>query len=226
MPERYALYKIDKLTDRFNLKNGVPRGVKPSYNISPTQHVSVIISKSGVNELKLMNWGLLPANSTNTNSVFRYKTFDTKSEGVFNKHSTAKAIRSQRCLVPANGFYEWQKTSDGKQPFYVRPNDRDLFAFAGIYSSWQDADSKEWGTFSILTIDSNKEMNTINPRMPIILQPDEESTWLDPNVDDMLSIYNAMRPSDDGALDIQLANPKVNSVKASGEELIVAPTRS
>lgn len=196
MPSRYALEDIAKLTDRFHLKNGVPRGVNPRQAITPTDKAPVIVSRAGENELRLMNWGLLPANSTNTNSVFRYKTYNTKSERIFNKHSTAKAVRTQRCIVPANGFYEAQKTEAGTQWMYVTPRSRELWALAGIYSSWEDANTQTHHAFSIITTESTTELSAFDPRMPIILRPEEESTWLDPAIDDLSSIYRAMRPAD------------------------------
>lgn len=202
MPKRYALYDIAKLTDRFNLKAGVPRGVKPSRTVNPTDKAAVIVSVAGVSELRLMGWGLLPANSTNTNSVFRYKTYETKSETIFNKHSTAKAVRTQRCIVPANGFYEWQKIDGAKQPFFITPKNQELCAFAGIYSSWHDADSTVHETFSIITIEANADVATIDARMPVILHPDNEVMWLDPTISDVTSIYSAMRSADNQSFTI------------------------
>lgn len=226
MSERYTLYQIENLRDRFTLPHGVPQGVKKSYNISPTQlHPVVITNDEGVVEMKRMKWGFVPHRAKDTHGVFRYKTFDAKSEDVFEKVTWQHAIRHSRCLIPANGYYEWQQTPDGKRPFYITTKDQELFAMAGIYSSWTDPDGVEWGTYAVVTVVSNLEMATINPRMPVILRPEDEATWLDPTVDDYSSLYDCMRTYPDGMLQIKLANPEVKSPKINRPELIVPLAR-
>ena len=116
------------------------------------------MSRNGTPELELMKWGFIPEGAKDANSVFRYKTFNARAEGIFEKPTWKNAIRSGRCLVPANGFYEWTKTTDGKQPFFLRPNDGTLCAFAGIYSSWTDPEGVEHGMFAITTTVANQEM--------------------------------------------------------------------
>lgn len=226
MSERYTLFEIGKLRDRFALPNGVPAGIKPSYNISPTQLTPVVIVNSeGVRELKPMKWGFIPHRAKDVNGVFRYKTYDAKSEDVFDKATWQRAIRTNRCLIPSNGYYEWQKTADGKRPFYIKPKDHDLFSIAGIYSSWTDPEGMEWGMYAVVTVGSNLEMATIAPRMPVILRPEVEDTWLDPTIDDFGKLFDCMRTYPAGMLQIKMANPEVNSVKASGPQLIVPPAR-
>ena len=157
MSSRYALFDTGSLRDRFALASGVPKGVKPHYNISPVQTVPVVVSRDGKNEMELMKWGFIPNGAPNANSVFRYKTFNARSEGIFDKPTWQTAIRSSRCLIPANGFYEWKKTADKKQPFYIHPTDQSTFAFAGLYSTWTDPEGNEWGTCSIVTTNSGAE---------------------------------------------------------------------
>jgi putative SOS response-associated peptidase YedK len=220
MADRYTLFEIDKLRDRFHLINGVPAGVKKNYNISPTQLGSVIVNRDGVNVLEQMKWGFIPATAKDTNSVFRYKTFLAKSEDVFSKPSWQGAIRTSRCLIPANGFYEWQQTTDGKLPFYVRPKDQDLFSFAGIYSSWTDPAGVTWGTYAIVTTQYDRY-----PKKPlqraIILSPADEAQWLDPTISDVSTLYGIMRPSSDDMLQIHQVSPDVKNVKANNERLIL-----
>lgn len=219
MAERYALYEIEKLSSRFQLANGVPGGVKRSYNTSPTQLGSVIVSRDGINVLERMKWGFIPATAKDSNSVFRYKTYLAKSEGIFNKPTWQDAIRHHRCLVPANGFYEWQQTTDGKLPYYARPVDQDLFAFAGIYSSWTDPQGDTWGTYAIVTT-----LYERGPKKPlqraIILRPDDEAAWLDPAVDDLNTLYGMMRPTPDDTLQMHRVAPEVKNSKQNDERLI------
>lgn len=221
MPDRYTLFEIEKLRDRFHLPQGVPSGVKRSYNISPTQSSPVIVNRAGARELTQMKWGFIRSHAKDANGVFRYKTHIAKSEGIFTKPTWGEAIRHSRCLIPANGFYEWQATSDGKRPFYIRPKDQDVFAFAGICSSWTDPEGVEWGTYSIVTTVPNKEMGTINKRMPVILHSEDEATWLDPAVDDVSTLYKIMRPYDDEMLQIKMVTPDVKSTKINDPRLIV-----
>ena len=225
MSSRYALYEIDKLRDRFALASGVPKGVKPHYNISPTQSVPVIVSRDGKNEMERMKWGLISKGAVDANSVFRYKTFNTRSETIFDKPALRTAVRMSRCLIPANGFYEWKKTSDTKQPFYIKPTDQSLFAFAGICSSWTDPEGKEWATCSIITVSSDAEDDMAPSRLPIIVQPKDEADWLNPEITDVGVLYRFMTPYPAHQLEIIEVGEGINSVKIDTPKLIekVAP---
>lgn len=230
MSSRYALYEIDKLRDRFALASGVPKGVKPHYNISPVQSVPVVVSRDGKNEMERMKWGFISKGAPDTNSVFRYKTFNTRSESIFDKPAQRTAIRMSRCLIPANGFYEWKKTSDGKQPFYITPHDQPLFAFAGIYSSWTDPEGKEWATCSIITVGSDVEDDTAPSRLPIIIRPNDEADWLNPEINDVGVLYRFMTPYPADQLDIIEVGDAINSTKIDTPKLIekvasVAPSK-
>jgi putative SOS response-associated peptidase YedK len=221
MADRYALYEIEKLTDRFQLAQGVPAGVKRSYNISPTQLGSVIIRRDGVNILERMKWGFIPATAKDNNSVFRYKTYLAKTDHIFDKPTLAESIRHSRCLVPANGFYEWHQTSGGNLPFYLRPTDQDLFAFAGIYSSWTDPDGKVWGTYAIIT-EQYDRAPTSHAQRAVILKPSDEAEWLDPTISNGNSIFGLVNSTPDDALRIHRVSPDVKNTKANGEQLILA----
>lgn len=226
MSSRYALFEIDKLRDRFALASGVPKGIKPHYNISPVQSVPVVVSVDGKNEMNLMKWGFIPQGASNANSVFRYKTFNARSEGIFDKPTWQTAIRSTRCLIPANGFYEWKKTSDNKQPFYIHPTDQSVFAFAGLYSSWTDPEGKAWGTCSIVTTNSGSESDATPSRLPVIVHPDDEADWLNPEIDDINVLYRIMRPYDPDKLLAIKVGDDINSAKIDTPRLIekVTPT--
>lgn len=219
MAERYALFQIENLRDRFHLTHGVPAGVKRSYNISPTQLGAVIVNRDGVNVLERMKWGFIPATAKDNNSVFRYKTYLAKSEGILNKPTWHESIRHSRCLVPANGYYEWQQTPDGKLPFYIHPTDQDLFAFAGIYSSWTDPQGETWGTYAIVTTLHDRGPKQPFQR-PVILSPRDEAEWLNPDAVDINTLYDTLRPISEDALQIYRVTPDVKNVKANSEQLI------
>jgi putative SOS response-associated peptidase YedK len=220
MSSRYALYSIDMLRDRFAPASGVPKGVKPHYNISPASLVPVIVSRDGVNHIEMMKWGFIPASAKDTNSIFRYKTFNARSEGIFDKPTWQTAIRTQRCLVPADGFYEWKTTSGAKNPFYIQPADRHLFAFAGVYGSWTDPAGTVWGMCSIITTNSATESDMMPSRLPVIVHPDDEADWLNPAIGDINSLYKIMRPYEHDQLTIMRVGDAVNSTKPNVPSLI------
>jgi len=220
MSSRYALYEINKLHDRFAPLCDVPRGVKPSYNINPAQTVVAIVNRDGVNQIEKMIWGFVPAGAKDTNSIFRYKTHNAKSEVVFDKPTWARAIREKRCLIPANGFYEWKASATGKDPYYIQVTNQPLFAFAGIYGTWTDPDGTDHGMCSIVTVASDADDDMMPSRLPVIVNPDDEADWLNPQIDSINSIYKIMRPYQASKLSIIRVNDAVNSPKSNGPELI------
>ena len=220
MSSRYTLFQLDQLRDRFSIDDRLPAGLKKRYNIVPGQTALVIVEHNRKPKLEIMKWGFVPLNAKDANSIFRYKTYNAKSESIFDKATWKEAIRSRRCLVPTNGFYQWAATSTGKQPFFIRPKDQGLFALAGIYSSWQDPDGNEWGTYSIVTTTPNKEMQTIHDRMPVILHPNDEALWLDPSISDAGILYDFMRPYPNDTLLLNQVSQEINSVKVDNARLM------
>ena len=213
------MFKINDLQSRFHLADPIPAELRRSYNISPTQIAPVITARDGKPTLEFMKWGFIPQGAKDANSVFRYKTFNVRSEGIFTKDSSNKSIRGSRCLVPANGYYEWRTAGAGKTPYYIHAPGQELFAFAGIYSSWTDPAGREWGTYSIITNESNKDVNKIHDRMPIILKPDEEAKWLEPT-ETISPLYELMQPSPEGVLVATPVGTDINSTKINNPKLI------
>lgn len=219
MISRYALYDIADLSNRFHLAEGLPKGVKPHYNNSPTVSAPVVINHEGSPVARLMKWGLVAKGAKDTNSVFRYKTYNTSSEKILSRHSWEQAVRERRCLVPANGFYELNG-SGKKRAYYVQSKDKTLFAFAGVYSSWQDPEGVVYGTFSVITTEATGDMPESSTRMPIIIKPEDEARWLDPTITDASSLYDMLRPYPSGLLDVYEVSPAVHSPKPNQSELI------
>lgn len=221
MIERYALYEIDKLRDHFSLANGVPKGVKQRYNIVPTQSVPVVLKRDDSVAMELMQWGFVPQNARDTNSVFRYKTFVVRSEDIFKKTMWEKSIRTQRCLVPVNGFYVWTQTPEGKIPHFVQVVDQPLTALAGTYSSWTNNEGVTTGMVSIVTAPADHKSRQLADRLPVIARPDQYDTWLDPTVRDMASIYDIMRAPAHETLHAIRVGDNINSKKIDVAALIV-----
>lgn len=179
----YALSKIS-----IERKNRYIRKDKP---FTPIFHASgyafpqmPVITSEQSNEMMLYHWGLIPwwTKDSAAASEIRKHTLNAKSETVFEKPSFAKAIKSQRCLVLASGFYEWQEYNGKKYPYYITLKGKDDFAFAGIYDMWADKETGEViNTYSILTTEANPLMAKIHntkKRMPVILTPNIEMDWL------------------------------------------------
>ncbi len=130
--------------------------------------------------IESMQWGLVPKWAKEPN--IGYKMINARSEGIFEKPSWRGPIKYQRCLVPANGFYEWRREASGrvKTPYFIHPKDQGLFAFAGIYEIWHDPQGNELWSYAIITTTPNAEMTSVHDRMPVILHPDDWELWLDP----------------------------------------------
>lgn len=219
---RYTLHQsTDKLRKRFNLAR-VPSDVHENYNVAPGQIMPVIVEDDGEPKVELMKWGLIP--SWSKDPRIGYKLINARDDTIFEKPIWRKVILQKRALIPADGFYEWKRDSDPKglkQPFYIRPKDADLFAFAGVWEVWKDVEGLEWKTFSIITTEPNKEMSAVHNRMPVILHQDDESSWLSHSHDnDRGSIEPLLRPYEDDGLEMYEVSRDVNATRNNDKKLI------
>jgi putative SOS response-associated peptidase YedK len=163
--EKYRLERMAQLQDR--------------YNIAPMQNIAAVRTIEKGRELVLLQWGLIPGWSKDDKIAF--KLTNARAETVAEKPSFRSAFKKRRCLIPASGYYEWQKQATGpKQPFYIFPHDGGLFSFAGLWESWHNPKGEEVQTCTILTTSANEVMKPIHERMPVILGPSAEEQWLDP----------------------------------------------
>lgn len=219
---RYSFYKTDEFAERFGIE--MPDFEVPNnYNAAPGQMLPVIRQTEKGKVLEGMKWGLVPMWAKDIR--IGYKMINARSETIFEKPAWRGPVKRNRCLVPARGFYEWDLILDNgkkpeKQPYFIKPIDQDLFAFAGLYDTWHDANGNELWTFTIVTTSSNKEMSSIHDREPVILQPDDESLWLDPSIQDRLALEAVLRKYPDGKLEMIAVSSDVNVVKNNDEHLI------
>ena len=172
---RFSLTDPEALMDRFEI--GETR-IGPRYNIAPTQDVAVVRKDPQLqkNRLDLMHWGLVPSWTKNPSSGSRM--INARSETVEQKPSFRNAFRSQRCLIPADGFFEWKKLPGGKYPFYFRLQGGEVFAFAGLWERWQATASLSLTSCCILTTTPNDMVAKIHDRMPLLLPREQENEWL------------------------------------------------
>lgn len=168
------------IAQTFQIDNIPP--LKPRYNIAPTQSVATILQPSTNRQFKMMHWGLIPSWAKDTK--ISSKLINARAETVAEKPSFRSAFRKRRCLVLADGFYEWQKQEDKqKQPFYFRMSDQHPFSFAGLWEHWQDQETgEEIESCTIITTEPNDLMKTVHNRMPVILEPKDYDFWLDSEV--------------------------------------------
>lgn len=149
----------------------------PRYNISPGQQILAIKSDGHTPSVETMLWGLIPS-WANDRSI-GYKMINARGETVADKPSFRSAFQSRRCLIPADGFYEWVKQGKGKQPYYFCQVDKAPFSFAGIWESWTDDETGEHiDSCSIITTAANKLVEPVHHRMPVIIQPESYDAWL------------------------------------------------
>jgi putative SOS response-associated peptidase YedK len=157
--------------------------LSPRYNIAPSQSVAAIVQlpDSSVRELRQLRWGLIP--SWAKDPKIGYKLINARAETVAEKPSFRVAFRQRRCLIVADGFYEWQQLdgSRQKQPYFISLRDEGLFAFAGLYEQWESPSGEVSDTCTIITTTANELVEPIHERMPVILAPQDYSQWLAPN---------------------------------------------
>jgi putative SOS response-associated peptidase YedK len=152
----------------------------PSFNAAPqsTQPVVRLNGDSGSREFSLMRWGLVPFWAKD--AKFGYSTINARAEEAASKPAYREALKKRRCLVPADAFYEWQRTGPkAKRPFAIALKSGEPYAFAGLWESWRPKEGEPLETFTILTTDPNSVMEPIHNRMPVILEPDNYNRWLD-----------------------------------------------
>ncbi|MBX9690679.1 MAG: SOS response-associated peptidase [Candidatus Obscuribacterales bacterium] len=217
---RYTLARSQQeLSERFGIEQ-LFVDLSPRFNIAPTQKVPVIINIDRQICLDAFQWGLIPSWVKDLKKA--KPLINARSETLCEKPSFRSSLKKRRCLVPADGFYEWKKTAAGKAPFYIYEKEHALLAFAGIYDEWKDEAGHLLKTFSIITTEANGSMAPLHDRMPVILPPQAEQLWLDPERNDPAQLLPLLRPCPDELLKMHEVSSRVNSVKFDDADLIEA----
>jgi putative SOS response-associated peptidase YedK len=211
-----------RLTSRFDLDGTFEIDERPRFNIAPTDPViAVRRNESARNQAGRLRWGLAPGHWALESG--QRPLINARAETVATQAAFRESFKERRCLIPADGFYEWRNDPEGKRPIWFSPPERELFAFAGI---WSELDRKE-GTLTscaLITCAPNELVRPVHDRMPVLLDRAVESTWLDPEaeVDDLLEL---LRPAPDDALEMREVGDSVNNARADGPELLEPPLR-
>jgi putative SOS response-associated peptidase YedK len=190
----------------------------PRYNIAPTQPVPVIRQhpKEPVRQISTMGWGLVPHWAQDASVAAR--TINARSETAAEKPAFRDPIRFRRCLIPADGFYEWKRTGTSKQPFCFEVKKGELFAFAGLWDGWKNTEGQWIKTCSILTTTPNAVTSAVHDRMPVILDPDTYDLWLDPGMQDAAVVSELLKPYDARFMRSYPVSTRINHVANDDEE--------
>jgi putative SOS response-associated peptidase YedK len=223
------------LIERFDLDATAARQLalfEPRYNIAPTQEVLVVRQGDGRREPSMLRWGLVPSWAKGIASG--PPMINARAESLAEKPMFRTAFRRRRCIIPADGFYEWQKSPDSgakakKQPYYIHRPNGEPFGFAGLWETWKaahrGADSLEIESCTIVTTHANRVLEKLHDRMPVILHQGDYDLWLDPAIDDPEKLEHLLAPSGDDELVADPVTTHVNRV-ANDDPQCVAVQRS
>jgi putative SOS response-associated peptidase YedK len=225
---RYRLSRRKQLVEEYFGAVSEEGEWNPRYNVAPSQPVLTIRQDAcePVRKLSAMRWGLVP--SWAQDPSIGYKTINARSETVATTPSFREPFKSQRCLVPADGFYEWAREGKSKQPYCFEVNGGEMFAFAGLWDRWRNPQGKTIESCTILTTTPNSLLADIHDRMPVILSPDNYDIWLDPAFRDTPSVSQMLRPFDSVLMRRYPVSVRVNQVQHDdadcSEQLALEPS--
>ncbi len=238
---RYASSRRpEDLVEEFEIdSNEVKETLAPDYNVAPTKEVYAVVERPPSKEkerppqrqLRVLNWGLVP--SWAKDPSIGNRMINARMETVAEKPAYKKAFAVRRCLLPADGYYEWyttsQKTKAGKplkQPFFIHPADGGVMALAGLYEIWRDPTRDDddphrfrW-TCTVLTTSAEDDLGHIHDRMPLLVEPERYGAWLDPTVSDPEDLLSLLVPAAPGRLQAHPVSTEVNNVRNNGPDLV------
>jgi putative SOS response-associated peptidase YedK len=191
-----------------------------SWNVAPTDPLTVVLQRDDGRSVERPRWGLIPSWAKQARDGARH--INARAETVTTSPAFRVAFTKRRCIVPSDGFYEWQHTGGKrKQPWFLGPvGERAVLAMAGLWSVWKDPATGLWVTSAaVITTDANDDVSSLHDRMPVLLPRDAWATWLDPDEGDQDLLRSLLTPAPDGILDIHPVSMRVNDVRNDGPEL-------
>jgi len=189
----------------------------PRHNVAPTQPVAIVRMAEGRREFALVRWGLVPAWVKDPRGFSLL--INARGESVLDKPAFRNAMRRRRCLFPADGFYEWKRDGNRKQPWFVRLKSGQPMAFAGLWETWSGPNGEELETAAIVTTTASRSIAHIHDRMPVIVAPEAFDFWLDPNVDARTAAA-VIAPAPDAALEAYEVSSAVNRTANDSPDLL------
>ena len=211
-----------KLRMRFDLSESVEIDERPRFNIAPTDPIlAVRRDEDGVREAGRLRWGLQPGRWALRPGR---PLINARAETITEQPAFRDSFHERRCLIPADGFYEWRKDENGKQPIWISRPDGEHWAFAGIWAKLEDPDGQIVHSCAIVTCEPNDLIKPIHDRMPVILEPESEAAWIDPEMDPR-SLVELLRPLASDQLRTREVSDAVNSVREDGPHLLEPPLK-
>ncbi|MEZ5842995.1 MAG: SOS response-associated peptidase [Hyphomicrobiaceae bacterium] len=218
MCSRYSLTSLHEAVRRVFGYENEPAPFPPRYNIAPTQPVAIVrTSAANRRELALVRWGLIP--SWVKDPAAFSTLINARAEGIAQKPSFRAPLRHKRCLVPADGFYEWIGKPGAKRPHLLRPRSGGPMAFAGLYEQWMGADGSEMDSMAIITVPASRAVSVVHDRMPAILPPEAFEAWLDCKTREPREVVHWLRPAPEDLLEIIEVGTRLNNPRNEGAEL-------
>ena len=215
---RFSLHTPEsRIRKVFDLGQSEPLGLKPRYNIAPSQQVPIIRDTETRREMAMARWGLVPHWSKEPKT--KYSTINARIESVAEKPAYRAPFKHRRCLIPADGFYEWKVVNGHKIPHHIRMRDGDVFALAGLWDRW-GGEGECLDSCSIIVMPANDVMKSLHERMPVIIAPAHYDLWLDPRVTEKAEIMSYLNSAPSGRLVTYPISPWVNSPKHDDERCI------
>ncbi|MGE7271710.1 SOS response-associated peptidase [Brevibacillus panacihumi] len=183
----------DEIMERFEL-DSIPFDLPPRYNIAPGQNIPAIIEDKGQRRIGQLRWGLVPSWASDAKGG--YKMINARAETLTEKPAFRRLFERKRCLIPADGFFEWQQRPSGKQPMRIMMRNGEPFAFAGLFDTWSSPEGEKIHTCTIITTRPNEVVKDIHDRMPVILRQEDEAIWLDRKRYDASLLQSLLVPYD------------------------------
>jgi putative SOS response-associated peptidase YedK len=218
---RYSLTRRQSdLIERFGIVEllSLDEEIEPRFNIAPSQKVPVVLEHEGKRALTMLKWGLIPFWTKDL--ATQKPVINARCETMATKPFFRQALKAKRCLIPADGFYEWRHEGKSKLPMYIHTPEREIFSFAGLWDEWRSPEGDVLRTCTIITTAANETMSAVHDRMPIIIRPEHEDLWLDPKVDDAKQLEIALEPLSNDRLQMYQVSTKVNAAGKESPDMV------
>jgi putative SOS response-associated peptidase YedK len=197
----------------------------PRYNVAPTQPITVVVQREDGRFVELHRWGLVPSYAKNVSAGNRL--INARAETIATTPAFRTSFARRRCVIPADGFYEWRRSADRKvkQPYLIHAADDRPLAFAGVWAPWKDPATNDWVlSAAVVTTRANGVVGELHDRMPVILEPSEWPIWADPEIRDPGLLTDLLRPAAEDLLTLTAVSAAVNNANNEGPELLLPLT--
>ena len=214
---RYASSRpVDDLLVHFDVDEPPEEVLPPSWNVAPTDPVYAVLERGGRRQLRVVRWGLVPSWAKDAKAGARL--INARRETLTEKPAFRSAYQRRRCLVPADGYFEWQRQGTGKQPWFLSSREADPLAMAGLYEVWRTPEDGRLWTCTVVTTEAADELGEIHDRTPLLVARADWARWLDPELTD--AGQDLLTPGTPGVLDAWPVGAAVGNVRNNGPELV------